>query len=103
MLFISGTSSPGGGHHQGFPACVQQLITVAKNWFFMFHSKPLIFISCCCAYDLILIVERLKVAEEKFLIGKAGIESRRLRVNVRKTKIMISSIGEGWLEVDGYI
>lgn len=47
------------------------------------------------ADDLVLIAESLEEVKEKFVRWKPGMESKGLRVNVGKTKVMISGVGEG--------
>lgn len=47
------------------------------------------------AADLVLIVESLEEDEEKFVKWKEGMETKDLRVNVKKTKVIISGVGEG--------
>ena len=47
------------------------------------------------ADDLVLVAESMEELEERFQGWKNGMESKGLCVNMNKTKIMISGIGEG--------
>jgi len=49
------------------------------------------------ADDLVVIADFLEECISKLLVWKAGMESKGLRVNMKKTKFLISSVGDNLL------